>query len=157
MRATDRRISLGTPCLLACSVLLALSSSGADENRTRWLHFEPAVVELTGVVGVAYEYGAPKWGDGPEGDEPHPTTILRLSKPINIVGDPTSDLDQGDAENVEEVRLQPYRYGGLVGKRVIARGTLKRSHIGWHFSEVVLTVKSIRKAPRLKSRPVGRP
>jgi len=148
MRNTERTRPF---CLIVCSVFLALSSPGAAENRTHWLHFEPAVVKLTGVVGVAYEYGPPIWGDAPEGDEESRTPILRLSKPINMLGDPTSDVNKGDVENVEEVQLQLHRYSGLVGKRVIVTGILNRSHTGWHFTEVVMTVKSIRKVPQVKS------
>jgi hypothetical protein len=105
---------------------------------------------LIGVVGVAYEYGPPNWSDDPKGAEGRQTPILRLSKPINILGDPTSDVNRGDAENVEEVQLELHRYRGLVGKRVVVTGTLRRSLTGWHFTEVVMVVKSIRKAPRLK-------
>jgi hypothetical protein len=102
------------------------------------------------VVGVAYEYGLPNWDDAPEGDGKSQTPILRLLKPINILGDPTSHLNNGDAENVEEVQLELHRYRGFVGKRVIVTGILNRSHTGWHFIEVVMTVKSIRKVPKLK-------
>ncbi len=147
---TDRGSPVRRCCLIVYSVLLALSSLGAKDNRTTWLHFEPAVVELTGVVGIAYEYGPPTWGDDPKSGEKPKTPILRLSKPINILGDPTSDINKGDAENVEEVQLQLHRYRGLVGKRVIVTGTRSRNHTGWHFTEVVMMVKSIRKVPRGK-------
>ena len=137
-------------CFTLCSVLLAFSSARAGEYKPRWFHFEPSVVDLIGVVGVAYEYGPPNWSDDPKGAEGRQTPILRLSKPINILGDPTSDVNRGDAENVEEVQLELHRYRGLVGKRVVVTGTLRRSLTGWHFTEVVMVVKSIRKAPRLK-------
>jgi len=129
---------------------LALSSSRAEENRSTWLHFEPTVVKLTEVVGVAYEYGPPSWGDEPKTDKRPGTPILRLSKPINVLGDPTSDINRGDAENVEEVQLQLDKYRGLVGKGVIVTGTLYRDHTGWHFTEVVMMVRSIRKVPKVK-------
>jgi uncharacterized protein DUF4431 len=150
MHDTDRTSSVGRCCLIVCSVLLALSSSRAEENRTTWLHFEPTVVKLTGIVGVAYEYSPPNWGDDPKSDKRPETPILRLSKPINVLGDPRSDINRGDAENVEEVQLQLDKYRGLVGKRVIVTGTLYRGHTGWHFTEVVMMVKSIRKAPKVK-------
>jgi len=148
MHDTDRTNSVGRYCLIVCSVLLALSSSRAEEDRTTWLHFEPTVVKLTGVVGVAYEYGPPNWGDDPKSDKRPGTPILRLSKPINVLGDPTSDVNRGDAENVEEVQLHLDRYRGLVGKRVIVTGTLYRGRTGWHFTEVGMMVKAIRKAPK---------
>jgi hypothetical protein len=135
---------------MVCSVLLALHSSGAEERRSTWLRFEPAVVELAGVIGVAYEYDQPSWGDDARSDEKLGTPILRLSKPINILGDPTSVTNKGDAENVEEVQLQMRRYRGLVGKRVVVTGTLSRSHAAWHFTEVVVNVKSVRRAPKGK-------
>lgn len=150
MHDTERARPVRPCCLMVCSVLLALSSLGAGEKRTTWLHFEPAVVELKGVVGIAYEYGPPTWADDPKSDGKPKTPILRLLKPINILGDPTSDINKGDAENVEEVQLQLDRYRALVGKRVIVTGMLSRSHTGWHFTEVVMTVKSIRKVPKAK-------
>jgi len=145
----DRRRCLACCCLMVCSVLWAASSSSA-ENHSGWLHFEPAVVELTGVLGVAYEYGPPSWGDDPKSDEKPATPVLRLLKPINILGDPTSKTNKGNAENVEEVQLQLERYRGLVGKRVTVTGMLGRDYTGWHFTEVVMRVKSIRKAPKPK-------
>ncbi|HME71275.1 MAG TPA: DUF4431 domain-containing protein [Myxococcota bacterium] len=102
------------------------------------------------MVGVAYEYGPPSWGDEPKTDKRPGTPILRLSKPINVLGDPTSDINRGDAENVEEVQLQLDKYRGLVGKGVIVTGTLYRDHTGWHFTEVVMMVRSIRKVPKVK-------
>ena len=102
------------------------------------------------MVGVAYEYGPPNWRDDPRSDKRPGTPILRLSKPFNVLGDPASDINRGDAENVEEVQLQLDGYRGLVGRRVIVTGTLYRGHTGWHFTEVVMRVRSIRKAPKVK-------
>jgi len=84
MLDTDARSSLGCCCVVVCLVFWAASSSGA-ENRGGWLHFEPAVVELTGVLGVAYEYGPPSWVDDSKSDDESATPILRLSRPINIL------------------------------------------------------------------------
>jgi hypothetical protein len=145
------RAKLARYCLLTiCSLLVTLHSSSAGESRSTWLHFEPSVVELTGVIGVAYEYNQPSWGDDSRNDEKLGTPMLRLSKPINILGDPRSNTNQGDAENIEEVQLQIQRYRGLVGKRVIVTGTLSRGHAGWHFTEVEMTVKSVHRAAKAK-------
>ena len=146
-----RRAKLWPSCLLTvCSALVVLHSSSAEEGRSTWLHFQPSVVELTGVIGVAYEYDQPSFGDDSRSDEKLATPILRLLKPINILGDPKSDTNKGDAENIEEVQLQIQRYRGLIGKRVIATGTLSRGYAGWHFTEVVMTVKSVRRAAKAK-------
>ena len=130
-------------CYTAIATLWLIACSGAPADSISWLRYEPAIVQLTGVLEVVQEYGPPNWGDDPLNDEKLRVPVLRLSEPVNISGDSHSDINTESFENVREVQLQLDGYDSLVGKRVTVSGTLFAGHTGWHFKSVVMSVKVI--------------
>lgn len=71
----------------------------------RVFDFAPAVVELDGVVKVEFHFGPPNFGERPETDRKLHIPVLRLSQPINVRGNPASEVNTEKKENVREIQL----------------------------------------------------
>jgi len=108
------------------------------------LSFGP-VVELRGVLKTEVMPNP-----DPERSDTHDVTVLVLTKPISVRGNP---LDELNAETVTAVeKLQVYivdysecygEYESMLGKLVAARGTLESRMTGNQFTPVLLTVRML--------------
>ena len=141
------------PLLLLLAASLFASSEAATpclppKEAKKWLSFGPAVVELEGVLTVVQKYGPPNYGENSEIDEKVQVLILVLKTPLNVRADPDSDLNTDSFEGVREVQLvifpeRKIRYKHLIGKNILAKGTLSQRFTGHHYTDVLLTVISV--------------
>jgi hypothetical protein len=114
-----------------------------------WLSYEPAVVELRGKLITKMYYGPPNFGEHPKTDSKETPPILALSHPINVRGNPDSDIeyDRISVKHIQRVELVltlPHK--NMMGKNVIVSGTLFHAFTGHHHTDVLMEVQSIRLA-----------
>lgn len=153
--------------LLLASLVLASSSAVAgalvcpdrsdplDCTRVpnQQLHYEPAVVKLSGLLVTEYVYGPPGFGEDPETDQIDRKWDLRLFAPVDVIGTPGDDINSESENDVGRVGLVNFSKVNLnahLGRRVMVEGTLFHSHTAHHHTKVLLEVQ---KVTRLKAKP----
>jgi hypothetical protein len=109
--------------------------------------YEPASVTLCGTIARRTYPGPPNYESVEAGDRPEVCWVLVLPRSLCVAGKEGDEVDVAE-EDVREIQLvldeeQYERYGGLVGKRACATGTLFHAITGHHFTAVLLTVKAI--------------
>jgi hypothetical protein len=126
---------------------LALAQSGR-----RCLSYEPTVVNLTGTIISRTFPGPPNYESIRKGDEPENYWLLLLPRPVCVTeGNIYPDLHPAQ-KNIRRIQLvfkseKSYEtYRRLLGKRVVATGTLYGAYSGHHKTPVLLTVKTLTKA-----------
>ncbi len=135
-------------------VILATCAAVAYPNAVRAqrsLHYEPETVELEGKLVIQSKYGPPNFGEDPKTDQKVRIPVLVLKTPVNVL--PIEGKDDGiNTEPVYRVRQIQLSFAvgetghkKLIGKDVVVKGTLYRAHTGHHYTDVVLTVRSIKK------------
>ena len=115
-----------------------------------WVSYQPAVVELKGTLSVRRYYGPPNYGENPKTDSKETMFILTLSQPVNVRGntDPKAGLEKNSVKNIRRIQLVltiPYK--GLIGKRVLVKGTLFHAFTGHHHTDVLMDVSFIKELP----------
>ena len=145
-------VPIGSAAVL---VLVSLSwgrwcgESGSSQQES-WVSYEPAIIELTGVLTVSERFGPPNYGENVQTDARLEVPVLVLSEAVNVRGDSSSEVNTEFVRGITEVQLvflRAHRYDELVNRRVIARGTLSHAMSGHHFTEVVMTVEDLWAAP----------
>jgi len=161
------RNPLAAVILLLASLVLASSSSVAGalvcSDRSyppncirapnEQLHYEPAVVKLSGLLVTQYVYGPPGFGEDPETDQIDRKWELRLFAPVDVIGTPGDDINsesENDVGRVGLVNFSKLNLSAHLGKRVMLEGTLFHAHTAHHHTKVLLSVK---KVTRLNRRP----
>lgn len=137
--------------VLPVLVLFALMFAGFGESAraAQCLSYEPAKVNITGMIVRKIFPGPPEYSSIEEGDMPEQFWVLKPTKPICVNGDP-SDIVNSEAEkNVTGLHLvldarQYAKYKGYVSKQVVVSGTLFHAHTGHHRTRVLLEVSEIR-------------
>jgi hypothetical protein len=115
------------------------------------LAYEPVNVELTGTIIRRTFPGPPNYESVAQGDKPEVYWLLVLSSPICMTADEADPDIYPARRNIREIQLafpdaKTYeRQKNLVGKGVIAKGTLFGSHTGHHHTAVVFTVTTLSK------------
>ncbi|HEY1470325.1 MAG TPA: DUF4431 domain-containing protein [Candidatus Acidoferrum sp.] len=123
-----------------------------SQNPAACLLYEPSVVQLRGTIIRKTFPGPPNYESVERGDKPEVYWLLVLSEPICVEQDskdPDLNPAQGDVRRIQLVFLDAKAYQTdkeLVGKKVIASGTLFGEHTGHHHTPVLLTVKTLKKA-----------
>ena len=113
-----------------------------SQNPSACLSYEPSVVELTGTI-VRKTFTDAQ-------DRPETYWVLELSRPICVNQDPKEpDLNyaQKDVRLIQLVFLDQkmfVTYRDLLGKKVIAKGTLFAGISAHHYASVLLTVSTLR-------------
>lgn len=126
-------------CLVACT------ASDAVQDQREWLTYEPAVVELVGVLRLTQQFGPPNFGETPETDSVISVPFLTLTTPINVRGDSTATVNDETHEQVAEIQLvlsPESDLSSLVDQRVAVTGALFQKHTGHHFADVLMNVQS---------------
>lgn len=98
------------------------------------------------------------WGPKEDVDPPETYWILHLAKPVCVSADTNDELNDTDANAVTRMQLvftsdDPLKDYGNKKLRafvkahtpVVVTGTLYRAHTGHHHTEVLITVRDIRK------------
>jgi len=110
--------------------------------------YEPAVVALHGTLIRKTFAGPPNYNDIHKGDKAETTWLLDLDSPICVNQD-TAEPDLNPSQrNVRRVQLvldqRTYeRYKALLGRRVVATGSLFGAHTAHHHTPVLLTVSNL--------------
>ncbi len=138
-------------------LLLLVCSLGVHVHLqdSRWLTYEPAVVQLEGNLVMEAKYGPPGYGENPKVDKKVSVPILVLSEPISVRGDPDSEINTESFEGVKKIQLaveEKFRKD-LIGKQVVVKGSLFRGHTGHHYTTLVMNVTEIRQAPVMRRTP----
>jgi uncharacterized protein YecT (DUF1311 family) len=133
--------------ILVLLVVITAAHLGALAQSQRWLSYEPATVELEGRLVTRWKYGPPNYGEQPKTDEKVKVPILVLDYAVNVRGKAGDLINAESVEGVKQVQLG-FAYGEtahkqLIGKDVVATGTLFHAHTGHHYTDVVLMVRSI--------------
>ncbi len=107
--------------------------------------YEPASVSLHGTLLRRNFAGPPNYEDIHKGDKVETFWLLKLDSPICVVQDRANPDLNPSQTNVRKVQLvlnkdDSERLNALLGKRVIATGTLFGAHTGHHHTPVLLTV-----------------
>jgi hypothetical protein len=123
-----------------------------SQNSSACLSYEPSVVELRGTIIRKTFPGPPDYGSLRGGDRPEVYWLVVLSRPVCVDQDKTDpDLNpaQKDVRSIQLVFNDAAIYKtqkDLVGKSVVAKGTLFGAHTGHHHTPVLLTVSSLKTA-----------
>lgn len=132
----------------AIFVLIVCGASFAQVESGGCLSYEPARVTLHGKLVSRTFPGPPNYTNVRKGDQAETYWILNLDSPRCVnegKAEPGLNLDQKNIKQVQLV-LEPemyQRYKNMVGKRVLASGTLFGAENGHHHTPVLLTVSSI--------------
>lgn len=127
--------------ILCLFVSVSLSVIRAQsENPAACFSYEPSVVELTGtMVRKTFTHAQ---------DKPETYWVLELSRPICVNRDPNEpeNFAKKDVRLVQLVLDQKMyvAYKGLMGKQVIAKGTLFGEISAHHHTPVLLSVRALR-------------
>ena len=107
------------------------------------LHFEPAVVSLTGKLVRQTFASPPNFESIPTGDTAETYWFIELATPACVSGNPADIMNRADALDVKMVQLvlsgdQYATHSSLVGKAVTATGSLFSALSGHHHTQVLL-------------------
>jgi hypothetical protein len=124
--------------------LVATASISAVAG-SKCLAYEPSVVTLKGTLIRKTFPGPPNYESIRKGDRAEVYWLIQLASPICVNADPSSDLNSSEKE-VREVQLvmtSYAKYENLIGKRVIATGSLFSAHTAHHRTPVLLTLSKL--------------
>ncbi len=139
-----------TRWLWVISILLLLSCNKSSSSpQTRWLAYEPSIVELSGQLSSTDKYGPPNYGESPETDPKIKILLLKLDTPIAVKGDAGAELNQDSFDKLTELQMictqQATACQTLIGQHILAKGTLSQAISGHHFTPVVLNIQEVKK------------
>ena len=140
-----------TLTILLLTVLAAIAHPTAAQAQ-RWLHYEPETVELDGRLVIQAKFGPPNYGEQPKTDQRVRVPVLVLADRVSMLPSKEEGHDAQPVYSVREIQLafadSGTNYKNLIGKNVVVSGTLFHAHTGHHYTDVVLTVRSIELRPR---------
>ena len=147
--AGQRMLRLVVGALL-CSGCLC---PGQNTSSPACLSYQPAVVKITGTLTRKTFPGPPNYESVRKGNRAEMYWLVELRSPACVLEDKVSPDLNPSQDQIREVQLvlesAMYKtYSGLIGRRVVAQGTLFGAHTGHHHTPVLLTVKSIEAAGR---------
>ena len=139
-------MSLTWPAALWLFLLLAVCVAQLEPVGCR--SYRPAQVNLKGTLSRKTFAGPPNYQDIRKGDKAETYWLLNLDSPICVnQDDPAPDVNPGrkGVRNVQLViRTEDYaRFTPIVGKRVVATGSLIGEITGHHYTPVLLSVTSL--------------
>jgi hypothetical protein len=144
--AVEAMIAAALLCMLGAWPIQA-------EPRPRCLSYEPAVVSLHGTLSRKTFPGPPNYESNRKGDKPETAWFLDLRAPI-CVGEDKLEPDLNQAQDgVRKVQLilksgQYQRYKGLIGRKLLAKGTLSQEITAHHHAPLLLTVRTLEELQR---------
>jgi hypothetical protein len=133
-------------------MLLTWLGQACAQSGKGCLSYEPTVVQLTGTVTRKTFPGPPNYESIKRGDQPETYWLLELQRPACVDhGNPGNLTDQAK-KDIRRIQLvfsgkDAYaKYQRLLGKRVVATGTLYGSATGHHKTPVLLQVNTLTEA-----------
>lgn len=113
-----------------------------------WLDYAPSMVTLEGIIERGRFYGPPGYGENPRKDRIEVVYFVKLAKPINVRGNPMSDINSETERDLKKVQLSKVleiwqTLKGMVGRRVVIKGHLFHALTGHDHTRVVIDVSDI--------------
>jgi len=137
---------------IVMALLVSLSGSRISQLEPAGCRsYEPAVVTLHGSLIRKTFPGPPNYSDIHKGDRAETYFLLNLDSPICLDMDKSGPDLRPSQKNVRTVQLileegTYERFKPLLGKEVVARGSLFAAHTGHHHTPVLLTVSNLEQA-----------
>jgi hypothetical protein len=129
---------------------LVLMNSAVSQTRpqSECLSYEPAVETLSGTLVRKTFPGPPNYESVKKGDKPETSWFLDLPESVCVNQDKTEPDLNPKQSGIHEIQLvlqpeQYQRHKGMVGRKVLATGTLFGEHTGHHHTPVLLTVRTL--------------
>ena len=137
-------MSISEPRRLLALAMATLVCVACAASAPVVLHYDPALVRLSGTIVFETYFGPPNYGENPDTDSKEQARFLNLDRPVSVEGDPTDELN---SESVNDIgRIQLNAEGSLsryLGKHVRISGTLYHSFTAHRHTDVLLTVRRI--------------
>ena len=120
------------------------------------LHYEPAVVQLSGTVQLERHYGPPNFGGTPRSDAVLMVPVLILDSPVMVQGNPPDPrggpaLDGTTYPSVARVQMTFGTPGTatstLNGRHVTVRGKLFEKISAQNYTDVLISVDGLAASP----------
>lgn len=151
MRRERYTLALVFPHVMLLFALATGTVSAQVGQHSRCLQYEPAVIKLSGTLVRQTFPGPPGYESITQGDQAETFWLIKLSSPICVDQDKADPLINTAKRNARRVQLvvneKMYKqYRNLVGRKVIATGTLFGEHTGHHHTPVLLTVSKLEAA-----------
>ena len=129
---------------LLVAFLALLIMSGCNRSMAQALHYEPAVVQLSGRLVVEDHYGPPNFGETPSIDKKEKVPILELDPPISVSSDEGANSDSfSNVRRIQLLNSPVLKLGDLAGHHVSLRGTLSENQSGGNYADVMMSVQEI--------------
>jgi hypothetical protein len=142
-------MKISTRLALLSGVCLIFLSRGAAPQEQQWLFYAPALSRLEGKLTRVMKYGRPTYGEHPEQDEKIDVPILILQLPVRVQSSTSSSLNP-QTTNVSFVQLifpaESASYSKHLNANIVVEGTLAKGIKGEHFTDIVMTVKTVNPA-----------
>ncbi len=145
-------------CILAGIIAVIMfisipSSVGQSTTRSQCLSYEPAVVTLSGTLVRKTFPGPPNYESVKKGDRPETSWLLDLPESVCVNEDKTDPDLNPKQSGIHEIQLvlqteQYQQHKGMVGRKVLATGTLFGKHTGHHHTPVLLTIRKLDEPPK---------
>jgi|SRR5882672_4463542 len=135
--------------IVACSLGLCATGALQSAAAPARLHYEPVLVQLSGTVVIESQFGPPNYGENPATDMQVKIAVLELDRPVSVVGDPKDEFNQESVDNIQRMQLVDLkggRFSPYAGKHVRVSGTLFHAITGHHYTDVLLTVRTIQQS-----------
>ena len=144
-----RLLSVLMLALVSITNVAALAQSKSSEG---CLSYEPTVVSLKGKLVRKTFPGPPEYESIRKGDRKETYWFIELERPVCVNEDPEQPDINAAYDDIPEIQLavdpaQYLRYKALVGREVLASGTLLGEFNGHHHTAVFLMLKDIQKLP----------
>ena len=134
---------------IAVIFLISMNSLvGQSTPEPQCLSYEPAVVTLSGTLVRKTFPGPPNYESVKKGDRPETGWFLNLPESVCVNESKTEPDLNPKQSGIHEIQLvlQPEQYQqhkGMVGRKVLATGTLFGEHTGHHHTPVLLRVRKL--------------
>lgn len=127
----------------------ALNASSESNANSTCLAYEPIIVTLNGTTYLHHAYGPPSYGENPEQDRKLTYVVLKLEKPICVLGSAEQQTEQVNTpafsvENVQLVYVADKHFDkSLLNKAMRVTGQLFHGISGEHYTNVLMSVSHI--------------
>ena len=132
-------------------LVLVTFACAISTQAQRFLSYEPEVVELDGQLVIQSKYGPPNFGEQPKTDQKVRVPVLLLRERVSVFGRGADGHNSQNVYNARQIQLafavSETSHKALIGKQVVVTGTLFHAHTGHHYTDVVMTVRSIERKP----------
>ena len=141
------------PATIIAGIILISANAGTGQTTPQCLSYVPSVVTLSGTLVRKTFPGPPNYESVKKGDKPETSWFLDLPESVCVNESKTEPDLNPKQSGIHEIQLvlkpeQYQQHKGLVGRKVLATGTLFGEHTGHHHTPVLLTVHTLDEPPK---------